>query len=227
LFLKRLLLGLERLRKEPRTALRLVDPGFQDARRRNVATLIAACMSRTHKAEEPLIVLVQLTQHGVRKNSLLLTVIEPPEPRYIPNRVDCSCPELTRTLGDFVGHRKELFCLIVEQKMIVTEMRSAHMPMEVLGFEIKREYIRQQRLKIGFDRCDRTRVKICARGYVPLVPVPIFFFSFHSCYLFLVFSLCLCRAGHIPKINSRGPAFLLRGALESAANPVTAVRLNG
>ena len=39
--------------------------------------------------------------------------------------------------------------------MIVAEMRARHVPMEVLGLEIQREYVRQKHRQIGRDFTNR------------------------------------------------------------------------
>jgi hypothetical protein len=43
-----------------------------------------------------------------------------------------------------IGHRQDLCGLIVEEQVIVAEMRTGHMPMEVLRLQIEGEHIGEQ-----------------------------------------------------------------------------------
>src|SRR5207245_10612055 len=55
--------------------------------------------------------------------------------------------DLAHALGDIVGGRENLLAVLVEEQVIVAEMRAGHMPMEVLGLEIKREHVREQEIE--------------------------------------------------------------------------------
>src|SRR6516165_7463437 len=63
-------------------------------------------------------------------------------------------------LGYLVGGREDLIGLLVEQQMIVAEMRTADMPMEILGLEIKRKRIRKQGVERTRDIAARIRAEI-------------------------------------------------------------------
>ena len=64
----------------------------------------------------------------------------------MPDGPDGCAADFPHTLGNFVGHREELIAVIVEEQVVVAKMVTAHVPMEVLGFEIKTEDIREQRV---------------------------------------------------------------------------------
>jgi hypothetical protein len=49
--------------------------------------------------------------------------------------------------GDLVGRAEDLGRLLVEQEMVVAEMRSADMPVEILRLEIERECICENRVE--------------------------------------------------------------------------------
>src|SRR5690242_21636662 len=66
------------------------------------------------------------------------------------DRAQGGASNLADALRNRVGHRKKLIRLFVQQQMIIAEMRSAHMPMEVLGFQVQHEYVRK-------DPVQRTR----------------------------------------------------------------------
>jgi hypothetical protein len=41
--------------------------------------------------------------------------------------------------------------VIIEQQMVITEVRAAHVPMEVLGLEVEGKYIRKQGIEGSSD----------------------------------------------------------------------------
>ena len=52
--------------------------------------------------------------------------------------------------------------MLVEQQVIVAKVRSAHVPMEVLGLHIQSEHIGQQRVKSAADMFDSFGAQIAA-----------------------------------------------------------------
>src|ERR1700678_270726 len=60
------------------------------------------------------------------------------------NGANRGAAHLADALGNADGNGEYLFALLVEQQVVVAEMRSAHVPVEILGFEIKRKKIGQQ-----------------------------------------------------------------------------------
>src|SRR5208337_1945518 len=61
---------------------------------------------------------------------------------------------------DGVGGRKNLFALLVEHQVVVPEMRTRHVPVEVLCLQVEREHIGEQPREGGGD---------LARGVCPEV----------------------------------------------------------
>src|SRR5713226_7243862 len=55
--------------------------------------------------------------------------------------------DLTGPLGDIVRHSEDLLSLLVQQKMVIAKVIPSHVPVEVLGLEIKCKHIRQQSAK--------------------------------------------------------------------------------
>jgi hypothetical protein len=53
--------------------------------------------------------------------------------------------DLAHALGDVVRGRQDLLGLLVEHLVVVAEVRPRHVPVEVLGLEIEREHVGQQR----------------------------------------------------------------------------------
>jgi hypothetical protein len=44
--------------------------------------------------------------------------------------------DLAYPLGNGIGRRKNLLALLVQQQVVIPEMRPGHMPMEVLGLQV-------------------------------------------------------------------------------------------
>jgi hypothetical protein len=59
--------------------------------------------------------------------------------------------DLAHALGDRVGHREQLGRLLVQQQVVVAEMRAADVPVEVLGLQVQREHVGQHRVQRRAD----------------------------------------------------------------------------
>ncbi len=55
----------------------------------------------------------------------------------IADGMERSSTDLPRPLGNFVRHGEELVALLVQQEMIIAEVASVHVPVEVLGFQVQ------------------------------------------------------------------------------------------
>jgi hypothetical protein len=72
--------------------------------------------------------------------------------------------DLADAFGDVVGRAQNLLGLLVEQQVIVAEMRTAHVPMEILGLEVERKRIGQDLIELGRVRADGVVGKIGRRS---------------------------------------------------------------
>ena len=81
----------------------------------------------------------------------------------VADRAQRGAADLAHALGDLVGDGENLLALLVEQQMIVAEMRAADMPMEVLGLEIERENVGEDLVELGGQFPDGSRWKIGRR----------------------------------------------------------------
>src|SRR6266481_2738677 len=59
------------------------------------------------------------------------------------DRLDRKSANFPNSLGDRIRHGKKLVAVFVEEQVVVAEMRAAQVPVEVFGFQVKREYVRQ------------------------------------------------------------------------------------
>jgi hypothetical protein len=65
----------------------------------------------------------------------------------LSDRADRDAAELAHPFGELVGGGEDRFRLLVQHQMIVVEMPAADMPVEVLGLQVKRKGVRQQRVE--------------------------------------------------------------------------------
>src|SRR5437867_9996405 len=63
--------------------------------------------------------------------------------------MESNATDLSNSLCDGICHREKLVGALIEEQMVIAEMRTAHVPMEIFCFHIKREHIREN----GIHRC--------------------------------------------------------------------------
>ena len=110
--------GLAGLEQEPRAPFRLVDPGLEQARARDVSVFVAKCMRLAKPRRQLNVVLVQLREHLGRGNEVRIVVLDPLQARDMTDGAQRLPSELADSLGNDVGRRENLGCLIVEQQVI-------------------------------------------------------------------------------------------------------------
>ena len=108
-------------------------------------------MSLAHGGDQRLVVGAQLGQHVERIDIVGVVVGDALQPGDVADRMQRGAADLAHPLGDIVGDGEDLVGLLVEHQMIVAEMRSADVPVEVLGLQIKREHIGEQRVERAGD----------------------------------------------------------------------------
>jgi hypothetical protein len=126
--------------------------------------LVADPMERAHMLGELLVVLTQLGQHVVRRHVVGVVVEHALEALDMADRADGIAAELAHALGDHVGHGIDLRRLIVEQQVIVAEMRARYVPVEILGLDVKRVDVGQQDVEGAGEILGRVGAKIGGSG---------------------------------------------------------------
>ena len=101
--------------------------------------LIGEFVGLAHMLDLRLVVVHQLEQHVDRRHVVLVVVLDPLQLGDMPDRPDGGAADPAHPFGQNVDAVFQLAGLLVEQKVVVAEMRSAHVPMEILGLQIKRE----------------------------------------------------------------------------------------
>src|SRR4029077_2030875 len=79
-----------------------------------------------------------------------------------------------------VGHREDLRTVLIEQKVVIAEVRAAHVPVEVLRLNVKCKHVGEQFTKLARDLYDRVLTEICGDRRSSLL----FHSSVSSCYAF-------------------------------------------
>ena len=94
-------------------------------------------------------VVAQLGQHVQRRHVVRVVVEHALQASDLADRAERRAADLAHALGDIVGRGKYLLGLLVQQQVVVTEMRARHMPMKILRLEIQREDVREQKIERG------------------------------------------------------------------------------
>src|SRR5438094_537035 len=121
------------LEQEPGPSLGLVNPVLDQAGGGDVVVLVANGVRGPQRPRELLIVRAEFGQHFVGGDELLIVVADALVSRDVADGADRGGTELAGALGDVVRHGEELLGLLVEEQVVVPEMRAAHVPVEVLG----------------------------------------------------------------------------------------------
>ena len=54
-------------------------------------------------------------------------------PRDVSNRPQGRSSELSNAFGDWIDHRVQLVTLVIQQKVVIPEVRTTHVPVKVLS----------------------------------------------------------------------------------------------
>src|SRR5229473_7941112 len=132
------------LEQEPCTPLGLIDPDFQQARGSNIVVLVAQAMRLAQACRQLLIVIAQFGEHVHRRDKIRIVVQDALQAADVADRMQGRAADLANTFGDRVRSGEDLVSLLIEQKVIFAKMRTRHVPMKVLGFQIQSEHVGEQ-----------------------------------------------------------------------------------
>ena len=127
------------LEQEPGSPLGLIDKVFQKARGGDVLVIVANLVARAHGRDDLFIVAHQLAQHVAGGHTALVIVLDALQLGNLADRPQGDAADLAHAFGDIIGRGENLLGLLVEQQMIVAEMRAADVPVEILGLDVERE----------------------------------------------------------------------------------------
>src|ERR1700676_389751 len=97
------------------------------------------------------IIFQKLRKHVLGPDISLVIVGDALKSRDVPDRTQGRSADFPHALRNRIGRREYLLTLLVEEKMIVAEMRARHMPMKVLRLDVKGEHVGQDGCQGGRD----------------------------------------------------------------------------
>jgi hypothetical protein len=116
--------------------------------------VVADVVRLAQPRREALVVLAQLREHVERIDVVGVVVRDALGAGDVADRAQRRAADLADALRGGVGHRVELVRLLVEQQVIVAEVRAAHVPVEVLGLEVEREHVGEDAVQCAGDILD-------------------------------------------------------------------------
>src|SRR5579872_5639567 len=132
--------------EEPDALFRFVYPVLQQTCGRYVVRFAAEVVNFAHLGKNRPVVFAQFGEHIERIDILRIVIAEALQAANVADRSNRSATDFAHALGDIVGHRKNLAGLLIEQEVVVPKVRSADVPVKVLGLYIESKYISQQRV---------------------------------------------------------------------------------
>lgn len=106
------------------------------------------------------IVGAELAQHVLRRHELSIIVLDGLVARDIADRSNSGVTRLSRALGDRIGGGEDLCGLLIKKQMIVPEVGSGDVPVEIFCLQVDREAVRENNLQSVGDSHRRAFVKI-------------------------------------------------------------------
>src|SRR5262249_20568053 len=120
-----------RLEQEPGPPLGLVDPVLDQAGAGHVVVLVANRVGLAQARRQLLVVVAQLREHVEGGDEVRVVVQHALQAADVADRAQRGAADLAHALGDGVGGRENLLALLVEEEMIVAEVRAGYVPMEI------------------------------------------------------------------------------------------------
>src|SRR6267143_7035624 len=138
-----LLLAAFYLRQKPSAALGFIDPNFDQARGSNVTMLVTHVVRLAQTRGQRFVVLGQLSDHVLWIDIVCVVIEHALKTGDVTDRLDRQSANLSNSFRDRVGHGEKLVAVFVKKQVIIAEVWTAHVPVEILGLQIEREHVRQ------------------------------------------------------------------------------------
>jgi len=104
-----------------------------------------------HAGDEGFFVVVEFGEHVCGGDEFGVVIGDALNAGNVADGADRGAADFANALGDFVGAFEELVGVIVEKQVVVAEVRSGHVPMEIFGFHVDGEDIGEDRVESGGD----------------------------------------------------------------------------
>ena len=79
----------------------------------------------------------------------------------VADRSQRKSANLADSLCDWISHREKLVGVLIEKQMVIAEVRTTHVPVEIFGFQVEREHVSQNGVH---RRCDVPGRRSCEIG---------------------------------------------------------------
>lgn len=87
---------------------------------------------------------MKFAEHVRRRNELCVVFPNSLQAFDVPDRANRCAPDFANPLRNIVSYLKTLIPMLIEQEMKIPKMRTAHVPMTILRFQIQREDVGEQ-----------------------------------------------------------------------------------
>jgi hypothetical protein len=132
------------LGQEPSAVLSLVNPVFDQTGRSKVVVLFTRLVSGTQVSRQFQIVPAKLSQHVLGRDPFVVVVLEPLMLREIADGSDCSSADFWAPARRYRPSSPRVEYLLIEQQMVIAEMRATPVPVEFLRLDIESEDVGEQ-----------------------------------------------------------------------------------
>src|ERR1700751_1970268 len=112
------------LEQEPGAPLGFIDPVFQQACARHVAVLVAEVVDLPHARGELLVVVAKLGQHVLGRHVIGVIVQDTLQAADVSDGPQGGAADLANALGNVIGGGEDLVALLIQQQVIVAEVRT-------------------------------------------------------------------------------------------------------
>ena len=109
--------------------------------------LFAKAMRLAQMCRQLRVVVAHLGEHIHRRDEISVVVEDALQTSYVPDGAQRHAADLANTLGDRVGGGEDLIGMLVKQEMVVAKVRSRHVPVKILRFQVQREHIRKKHIE--------------------------------------------------------------------------------
>ena len=125
-----------RLLTKPRASFSLVDPAFDAAGRGDIVVFFADLVRHAQETCELPIVRTKSNQHVLGKDGFSVVVLQSLRFGDLANGMQRVSPKFAGSLGDITGSQRKFARPVRQGEMIIAEVATAHMPMEILRFQM-------------------------------------------------------------------------------------------
>jgi len=112
---------------------------------------VADGVGGTQEAGQLAVVVGQFGQHAFGRDVLGVVVQQALGALNVTNGPDGGAADLAGALRNHVGGGEDLVTLLVQHQVVVAEVRAGQVPVEVLGLQVQREHVCQQRSQRAGD----------------------------------------------------------------------------